>query len=874
MVRVRLPYLALAFALGAASLWAASAFIPWGHDALLSLLWTVLAALAWLALVVGLPPRARVLLLFALAGAGRMAGERLAVERPPTLPADARAGDRQAETLRGVIVGPITARHRYRAFVLALEGGVRVWVSAPAAEPALLPGDRVRVRGRLRVARGYRVPGARDLRRDMSARGAHYALSAHDATQIAVLGARGTPWRVAAEAQRWAVATIARGRSGRDADADADADAARHATERAAAVAAAQAMLTGWRAGLTPAASERFRAAGVAHVLAVSGLHLAVLAWTVFALVRRLWSALPALAGRLEATRVAALLAALSGVAFTGLTGAQVATTRALLVVLVILCGMAVYRRARVIDALGASALLLLLEQPLLVFDPAFQLSFAATATLALALGRRSDSDPADEPGPEVEIRRNRHLSRLWRWLGGLWSASAWAAAATAPIAALAFGAVATGGLLANLVAVPLVELAVVPVGMLGLLLAAVNQPLGQLVLDLAVGASGWVVRVAELAAAHAPVVHTPPPSALELLACAALWAGAIAWRRRRWPRRTAIAVLAAGALLLALALALAAWGPLARSGLRVTFLDVGQGDAAVLELPGGAVWLVDAGGLPFVIPREHARASRNRRGAHGDREDGEREHAAALPGRRAVLPFLAERRIERLELVVLSHPHPDHYEGLRALARAVAIDAVWVARPDAEQPHAGGYGGLLDELRARGTRIEYPILDRPYEHRGVELTALAPYYLDARAAVDGVMGVNDNSLVVRVGFAGRALLFAGDLEWEGEREIVNRRGSALRADIVKVPHHGSDTSSTQSFIDATAPSWAIISCGAANRFGFPAASVVYRWWRSGARVLRTDRAGAITVNIDSDGVMRVETFDPVTVLLPPGERP
>ena len=132
---------------------------------------------------------------------------------------------------------------------------------------------------------------------------------------------------------------------------------------------------------------------------------------------------------------------------------------------------------------------------------------------------------------------------------------------------------------------------------------------------------------------------------------------------------------------------------------------------------------------------------------------------------------------------------------------------------------------------------------------------------------------VNDSSLVVRVTRAGQALVFLGDLEEEGEAALVT--GGDLAAAVVKVPHHGSPTSSSPALVAATHPRWAIVSLGRGNRFGFPAAAVVARWRAAGARVLRTDQAGAVTVTVDRAGRVAVGTFDqPPDETPPPGETP
>ncbi len=451
------------------------------------------------------------------------------------------------------------------------------------------------------------------------------------------------------------------------------------------------------------------------------------------------------------------------------------------------------------------------------------------------------------EAEPAAGPRWRRLLVAFGRRSWQLFRSSLWATAATAPLTALAFARVATGGVLANLVVVPLSELVVLPAGLVGALVSPLWPAAGGRAIDLSVGAAALADRAAGLVAGLAPAVDVPPPTTLELLGALAVWGGAILWVRRAASRRRAGLLALVGALVVA-----GSWiwttriAPTRRDELRITFLDVGQGDAAVIELPGGGAWLVDAGGLPFVPD---------------DLPPAERARVGALPGERSVLAYLEERRIRRLDVVVISHPHPDHFRGLAAVARAVDIGEVWVAADD----RAGGeHAALLRRLAARGARIVHPPLDRPIIRHGVTFTVLAPRYDGPLAAADPVRTVNDDSLVLRVARAGRVVLFTGDLEEEGESLLVAREAPALAADVVKVPHHGSRTSSSPGLVAAVHPRLAVISCGVANRFGFPHAGVADRWRGVGARVVRTDRVGSVTVIIGRDGRVGIRTVEPL----------
>ena len=287
------------------------------------------------------------------------------------------------------------------------------------------------------------------------------------------------------------------------------------------------------------------------------------------------------------------------------------------------------------------------------------------------------------------------------------------------------------------------------------------------------------------------------------------------------WPMAVRVPLVTAG-----LWLALCATWAIARTApppdsLRVTFLDVGQGDAAIVELPDGAVWLVDAGGNASA----HDLA------------------AASAPGG-AVTRTLAAYGHDHVDLAIISHPHPDHYLGLAALG--VPVTEVWSADDSRLEPAKPGHLPSFSGSRRA-----------PCIPRSASSTATTSSFTSGPREIDGIEGadpvrtVNDNSLVFTVTFAGRTILFAGDVENEGEDAVV--AAGLPHADVVKVPHHGSPTSSTPGFVAATHPALAVISCGVANAFGFPSPEVVERWRRSGAEVARTDLEGAIEVTIAAD---------------------
>jgi competence protein ComEC len=711
-------------------------------------------------------------------------------------PAGTTADDRRDDRIVGTISGPVMVSTRGRGALLATDD-TTVWVWTP--EP-IQTGQRVEAIGRLRLPRGFLAPGAPDRAILAASRGAAWEL---DAGRLTVLADTPT---LTARTWRWAAAMQTR--LGDELPADDPAGAA------------LRGIVTGDRSRIPPELDARWRIAGIYHVLSVSGLHLAVIAGLAFALLRRLVAASP-WGGRTRPARWAAPLALVLAVAYTLVTGAQLATLRALLVVAIMLVAQMLDRPVRLVDALGVAAIAILVWRPADLYDPSFQLSFVAALTLAM------------RPGSTRLGSSSR--ARIGGWLLRGLATSAWVAVTTAPITALHFQQVAAGGVIGNLVLTPLVELCALPLGLAGAVLGVLGAPMAWLV-SIATFIVGVVDRGAELLATAVPVgtVAIASVPMMAVLVVLSLW---LASRRHR--SRTELLVWIAVCVV---------WGvsrtPPPAASLRVTFLDVGQGDAALVELPGGDVWLVDAGGVASAAAATSASAT------------GEAiERALTVYGKSAI------------DLAIVSHPHPDHYLGLASLT--VPVHELWSV--DNEVDGAGAarraprsFGAIKAALAARGTRLVHPQLGAIRTTDGVELVVWAPRFEPGPGAIevlaaDPVRSVNDNSLVVAVAYAGRTILFAGDVEGEGEEALV--AAGLPHVDVVKVPHHGSPTSSSEAFVAATRPRLAVISCGVANAFGFPAPAVVARWRGVGARVLRTDADGSVTITIGADGALGIRPY-------------
>jgi competence protein ComEC len=669
--------------------------------------------------------------------------------------------------------------------------------------PDFGPGETIACRARLRALRGTRNPGLPDPALALRAVGIEALAGVPTADAIRRLAepAGVGPRRAAYLARRALRSAIDRAVPGEPG-------------------AFLKTAVLGDRRGVAPEIEEGFRAAGATHVLSVSGLHLAAVAALFFLLVRGAAARVPGLALTVDPRAIAAAASLPAIALFTLLTGEAVATERSALMLALGMGALLVGRAASPGPTIAGAALILLIARPLQIFDVSLQLSVSSVAGIALCARRL---------GPEAAVAGGEALpQRGWRWLWRFGAATLAATAATAPLCAHAFGEVAPMAPLGNLALVPLVEMVVVPVGLAGAAAGALWAPLGRWPLALAAAAARLTLAIANGFRMYAPVWVCRAPNPFETFLLTA--AGALALLAMSAPARGGRPRLATAALVCALVAASSLAGRELRrrftNTLTVTFLDVGQGDAAVVEAPGGAVMLIDGGGT----------------------RDGQFD-----TGARIVEPFLRARGIGRLDVVALSHPHPDHLNGLVRILQRFQVGAFWSSGDDGRNPE---YRRLVELARARG--VPTPEVT-PRALGGARLEPLGPF-LDGRIGAPPGLTVNDASLVVRVAFGGRSVLFPGDLEADGEGELCGRRalGQTVASDVLKVPHHGSRTSSSDELLDAVTPGLAVISLGWRNQFHFPASEVLSRYAAHGARTLRTDRDGAVTVTIARSGALAV----------------
>lgn len=755
--------------------------------------------------------------------------------REPLLLVDGRVpGTRETVTASGCVVEPTVLSSDGARFTLELDAGARALVHAP--QFALKYGQRVEIEGRFRAPRSFLNPGAFDYAAYLARRDTYWTALVPSQGSVRVLpGVCGVRWRGWVFALR--TAALDRIES--------------LYPNNPYAAAMLEAFLIGESANLEKVWTEDFRRSGTYHALVISGLHVSVLAGCLLALLRFLMP----LNGALAITAAAAWLYAL-------VSGFSAPVVRAAAGFTLYLIARMLYRRVRPLNLLSTIAIAYLAWDPQQLFEASFQLSFLSVAAIGafaapwlekttgpLAHGMRGihelNRDPHLDPRAaqfRVELRLAAETLEYCLLLPRKIGASALATAARFYFAAVElttislciqvglalpmaiyFHRISFTGLSANLLIVPLMNL-LVPVGFFAIFTNA------HWAADLADTLLRWSSAIAKWHANIEPAWRVPdPPVLLSIALLMAILAGAILLRRNRlrWP---ALATVAA----LLILLIRSPWPAEAVPGmLELTAIDVGQGDSLLLVFPQGATMLIDGGGRLEYGARPQRRSNLD-------------------IGEDVVSTYLWSRGIRHIDVIAATHAHQDHIGGLRALIENFHPTELWTG--------ANPLPALVAQAKRQGVSVHERETSVPFPFSGATIEVLAP----AEGYVPSSPGNND-SLVLRVTYGERSLLLTGDLERAEESRLLEQ-GRRLKADVLKVGHHGSKTSTTQAFLDAVAPSIAVISAGYENSFGHPHPDVLARLNERHTTILRTDRFGLATVRTDGQRLTyNIEAWDTQT---------
>ena len=669
-------------------------------------------------------------------------------------------------------------------------------------------GDQIAVTGILRHPNGQRNPGGFDYRSYLARREVFGILYPHRGQEIVPTDRSGFPLFHWTETLRRRVERVI--------------DEAYHENRIHAQV--LKGMLLGLRSELSPDILDAFRNSGSIHILAVSGLHVGLIATVCFfgfSLLR-------------VPRKTADLLTIAAVILYACLVGFRPSVFRASLMAVIYLISRVIERDRDLFNLLAFAALVLLLINPAQLWDIGFQLSFAAVASIVylapkwegfvariVGLGRTDSAVDSDRV-----IRPQSLWGRAAWWLAMGFGVTLSAQVGTTLIGAWHFHRFYPIGLVAGLFTVGLAAL-LVNITLVSVLLGLIWLPLAipfayanHLIL--------WIfLGLVEFFGQSWTVLKAPTPSFGFIVAYIAGCFTVVHWVWV-WMHRKQVVVI--GLAVLAIWIWDAASHERGRL-LEVTFLDVGQGDAAFVRFPDGKIMLVD-GGL------NSSRIEIN--------EDGVARRVGYDHGERTLDPFLCHEGVFRIDLLLLSHPDNDHGGGFAHILHTFDVERVLgVPHQDLAKsthrilheivhakgvPHTLGYAGKVDLTST------------------AQLELLHPF--DAASTDLHDKDANNDSLVLKLTYGDVRILFTGDIGRKVELQLV-KSDKDLRAEVLKVPHHGSKTSSSPGFLDAVRPQYAIFSLGQRNRYRFPSAAVVERYRERGCRVLRTDRLGAIRLRTD-----------------------
>jgi len=737
---------------------------------------------------------------------------------------------REVVILGGCVVEPPAISGERERFILELEPHARAQVTLYTRDNESLPvlhyGQRIELDARIRKPRNFGNPGSFDYRRFLSRQQIYWTASGAAHTLRVLPGRCGSPFQKAImDLRQAALGRIAQLYHG---------DLYQTGMM--------QALLIGQNYQLQRVWTEVYRSTGTFHVIVISGTHMAILAAFFLFLLRVCF--LPENLARVATVCMCWLYALVTGFQAPGVRSSAGLT-------LFLICGY-FYRRRRALNLLAAVAMGFLVLDPEQLFDASFQLTFLAVAFLGafatpiiqassgpLARGLAGLEDTARDIhlAPRVaQFRVEMRLlaetlwlaTRLPRRLAGvaitfpartifffydITLTSAIAQFGLALPMVVYFHRVGFSGLSANALVVPLMGIAL-PVGF-----AAVVTGWHWTAM-----AAAWLLNISKAVVAwHAamePNWRIPtPPLWLGVALTAATIATALTYRRpSRWLRTAIIAVTA-------ILLALLVWHPFEPVGypgqLEMTAIDVGQGDSLLVTFPDRKHMLVDGGGIPVF---------------------GRQTRSQLDMGEDVVAPYLWTRSIRNIDVIALTHAHEDHVGGLPALVEDFHPKEIWTGATP-ESP-------TLDLVRRKAARIGAKIVPlsagRIIAIGGAQIDVLAP----PSDYVPSDTPKNNDSLVLRLRYGRHAFLLSGDVERPIERRMLEDN-ELSPVDVLKVAHHGSKTSSTEPFLDATRPQFAIISVGTDNSYGHPNRDVIERLEEHHAAVFRTDRDGLITVRSD-----------------------
>lgn len=541
---------------------------------------------------------------------------------------------------------------------------------------------------------------------------------------------------------------------------------------------------------------EDFKNSNLSHMLAVSGAHINYVVLTVSILFTKKRAGI-------KAQRVVTIMMMLFFMELTQMTSSVV---RAGISCIIYMLASLLYRKADVINAMAISTLLILLNNPFKLFDIGFQLSYAGTLGIILFCKLIN-----------IPIK-----NKLLKYLKDSIIISISANIFIIPIMMYQFNTISLTFILSNLLAGPLLgisiilEIIVLLISFMSINIAAIPAKVLNILLILIINIANWFSNI------EISKIYVITPQIISIVAYYLICAAIILKQKNR----KIIVIIMLTVLIINLF-------PTPKK-LRINFIDVGQGDSTLIRTETNKVILIDSGG---------STASRS-----------------FDVGNKVLLPYLLDRRIKKIDFIIVSHFDADHCQAFETVIDNINVRKVVVCK---QSMITQEYLNIINKCKKKNIKII--VVERGDKLKIDKRTEFEILHPGERFLDDGKGGLNANAIVCKMNYKlnnGKifSILFTGDIEVEAEKELEQVYGKKLKADILKIAHHGSKTSSREKFIKLVSPKIALIGVGENNKFGHPADITLERLEKENVKVYRTDQMGEVSITINKNGEIKVKT--------------
>jgi len=548
-----------------------------------------------------------------------------------------------------------------------------------------------------------------------------------------------------------------------------------------------EALLLGERGRIPDSISRTFQNSGLYHLFAISGAHIAIISFLFFSMFKII--KIP--------TRISYILLIVFLIIYALLVEGRPSVIRATIMTLAFLFGKLIWKDVNLINTISMSAFFLLIINPFNLFALGFQLTFAATFSIILFL-------------PKII----KYLPRFPLKISELFAISLTAQLGVLPFIARAFNRVAFSSLILNFAALPLIGV-IMACGYIFLPLSFISTSLARIIVKVIICLIDLLITTSHLFDSLTFISYRiPTPKLLTIIGYFLfLFLLLLPSRIKKQKLIFSLCFIAAFVIIITY--------PFKSNSktLKFTFIDVGQGDSILIEFPGRKKMLIDGGGFPV-----------------GTFDVGER----------VVSPFLWRKGIKKIHYLILTHSHPDHLNGLKAVARNFKIGEYWETFSPLQDKTYTSFKKSLSPLVTLRRMFRNQILTE----NNVRIEVLHPQ----EAKSDVLFANNDQSLVLRFIYGKTTFLLTGDIEIKSENEILQTE-QEISSQVMKSPHHGSNSSSSMAFLKKVSPAIVVISVGEGNWYRFPSSEVLKRYDEIGSKVFRTDIHGAVEISSDGNHI-------------------